>query len=208
MFNIRMKVLNKDPQPNDQPAVYICNHQDDADMVVWSYMWPENTTVIGKKELLYIPIFGVAYWIAGGIFIDRADKKKAWQVIEQMADKINSLNRSIIVFPEGTRNNGKGLLPFKKGAFSAAIQAGVPIIPIAVSSCNLVDRSQLTPNTVLIEHMEPVSTEGLTQDDAANLAKHCHKIMEEKIAELDEKVLSHEEERLGYMDKARELFHL
>lgn len=207
LFGFQAKQLNSNLQPTDQPAVYICNHQDDLDLFIWSYIWPKDTSVIAKKELLYIPIFGLAYWLAGGITIDRGDKKKAWLVIEQMAHKINSLNRSILVFPEGTRSNGKGLLKFKKGAFSAAIQAGVPIVPIAFSSCNLVDRNALSPRPALIEYMEPISTQGLTEDDAAQLALRCHTIIQNKIAELDEKVML-DEYNETLMQRARNYFHL
>ncbi len=183
LMNLKMIALN---QPNiDYPAVYIVNHQDLLDVFYFAKVWPRNCSAVGKRELAWIPIFGTAFWLAGNIFINRGDKDKARAVVDQMAEKIVTLKRSIFIMPEGTRSRGKGLLPFKKGAFVAAIKAGVPIAPLCVSSTKNVSLSDWRPKPGLIEFLEPIPTTGLTEADAEQLAQQCHRLMKAKIAELD-----------------------
>ena len=82
---------------------------------------------------------------------------------------------SILVYPEGTRaQEGGPILPFKKGPFVMAIQAGVPIVPVAIDgSSRLLPKSSLrvTPGTVRFIMGEPIPTAGLTQDDREDLMR-------------------------------------
>lgn len=186
MMNLKVIPLN-DPKI-DYPVVYIVNHQDLLDTFYFAKIWPKNCSGVGKKELAWVPVFGAAFWLAGNIFINRGDKDKAHAVVDQMVEKITSLNRSIFIMPEGTRSRGKGLLPFKKGAFLTAIKAGVPIVPLCVSSTKNVTLSDWAPKPGLIEFLEPISTEGLSEKDAERLALECHDLMKAKIAELDDRL--------------------
>jgi 1-acyl-sn-glycerol-3-phosphate acyltransferase len=186
IMNLKVHRLNNAPE--DSPVVYVINHQDLLDVFFLADIWPKNSSAVGKKELAWVPVFGAAFWLAGNIFINRGDKGKAWQVVEQMADKINQLNRSIVIMPEGTRSQGRGLLPFKKGAFSAAIKAGVPVVPICICSTENINLRDWRPNPALLEFLEPISTQGLTEEDAEELAQKTHDIMKAKIAELDQRV--------------------
>jgi 1-acyl-sn-glycerol-3-phosphate acyltransferase len=98
---------------------------------------------------------------------------------------------SIWVFPEGTRNLGKGLLPFKKGAFHMAIAAGVPIVPVCVS--NYATHMQLNrwdAGDVLIRSLPPIPTAGLTADDIPGLMQNCQAQMDACIAGMDRELRS------------------
>jgi 1-acyl-sn-glycerol-3-phosphate acyltransferase len=186
MMNLKVIPLN-DPKI-DYPVVFNVNHQDLLDTFYFAKIWPKNCSGVGKKELAWVPVFGAAFWLAGNIFINRGDKDKAHAVVDQMAEKITSLNRSIFIMPEGTRSRGKGLLPFKKGAFLAAIKAGVPIVPLCVSSTKNVSLSDWAPKPGLIEFLEPISTKDLNEKDAERLALECHDLMKAKISELDDRL--------------------
>jgi 1-acyl-sn-glycerol-3-phosphate acyltransferase len=186
IMNLKVIPLN-DPKI-DYPVVYIVNHQDLLDVFYFAKIWPRNCSGVGKKELAWVPVFGASFWLAGNIFIDRGNKDKARAVVDQMAEKITTLKRSIFIMPEGTRSQGKGLLPFKKGAFLAAIKAGVPIAPLCVSSTKNVTMSDWTPKPGLVEFLEPIPTTGLKPEDAERLALECHELMKAKIAELDKRL--------------------
>lgn len=186
MMNLKVIPLN-DPKI-DYPVVYIVNHQDLLDTFYFAKIWPKNCSGVGKQELAWVPVFGAAFWLAGNIFINRGDKDKAHAVVDQMAEKITSLKRSIFIMPEGTRSRGKGLLPFKKGGFLTAIKAGVPIVPLCVSSTKNVSLSDWAPKPGLIEFLPPIPTKGLKEEDAERLALECHELMEAKIAELDDRL--------------------
>lgn len=187
LMNLKVRSLNK--APKDSPVVYVINHQDLLDVFFLADIWPKNSSAVGKKELLWVPIFGLAFWLAGNIFVNRGDKNKAWQVVDQMAERIKTLSRSIVIMPEGTRSNGRGLLPFKKGAFSAAIKAGVPVVPICVCSSEHINLRDFRPNPALLEFLEPIPTIGLSEEDAEQLAQKTHALMKAKIAELDQRVV-------------------
>ena len=95
---------------------------------------------------------------------------------------------SVWMFPEGTRSRGRGLLPFKTGAFHAAIGAGVPIIPIVCSSTDKLKLNRWNNGHVIVEMMPPVSTEGCTKEGIRELANTCREQMKAKLQELDEEV--------------------
>ncbi len=111
-------------------AVYISNHQSVFDFVTTPGMLRPRTVSLGKKSLAWIPFFGQLYWITGNILIDRENKSKARNTIQQVADAIHSRDLSVWVYPEGTRSKGRGLLPFKTGAFRMAIELVCLLFPL------------------------------------------------------------------------------
>lgn len=74
--------------------------------------------------------------LSGTVFINRADSKDARSAMAGASNEITSMRQSVYMFPEGTRSYSKEpmLLPFKKGAFHLAVQAGVPIVPVVVAN--------------------------------------------------------------------------
>jgi 1-acyl-sn-glycerol-3-phosphate acyltransferase len=87
--------------------------------------------IVTKRELLAVPIFGWALWLGGFPFIDRSDRSRAIRSLDR-ASALFRRGISVLVFAEGTRSQDGQLLPFKKGGFVLALQAGVPIVPVAV----------------------------------------------------------------------------
>ena len=97
------------------------------------------------------------------------------------------------MFPEGTRSRGRGLLPFKTGAFHAAIAAGVPVIPGCVSTTsNKIKLNRLNNGLAIVEMLPPVDISHFGKDQVRELAAHCRTLMEQKIAELDKEVAERE----------------
>ena len=104
-------------------CIYIANHQNNYDMVTVSSAVMPRTVTVGKKSLVWIPFFGQLYWLTGNLLIDRNNRAKAHGTISQVVDQFKKKDISIWMFPEGTRSRGRGLMPFKTGAFHAAIAA-------------------------------------------------------------------------------------
>ncbi|OAJ92577.1 1-acylglycerol-3-phosphate O-acyltransferase [Vibrio bivalvicida] len=175
--------------PTQKNSVYISNHQSVYDFVTSPGMLRPRTVSLGKKELLWVPFFGQLYWITGNILINRQDKSKARDTIKQVAEAIHQRDLSVWAYPEGTRSKGRGLLPFKTGAFRMAIEAGVLITPMVVSTThNKIDLNRRNNGVVITEMLEPIDTTNYSLSDARALAEHCHQLMEAKIAELDKEV--------------------
>ncbi len=122
---------NREELEKHHPCIFTCNHQSSFDIVTMGHLCPKRTFVIGKKSLLYIPFFGWAFFLGGNYYINRKDLEKAVGVL-QKAEMGFKENRSVILFPEGTRSKGKGLSSFKKGAFYMSLNSGRPIVPIVI----------------------------------------------------------------------------
>ncbi|VDM23621.1 unnamed protein product [Toxocara canis] len=164
------------------PYVVVANHQSSVDIVVLSYVWPPNCTIMMKKSLRWIPFFNYACYLANTIFVDRFNREKAMHSLKECVQRIVDKKLSLLIFPEGTRNHEGGLLPFKKGAFNVAVQAGIPIIPLVISSYKpFYDKEThyfANEGYVIAEVMEPIATKGLTLNDVPGLAEEVRKRME------------------------------
>lgn len=186
LLGVKLEIRVPEELKQGGPYVYIANHQNSYDIFTLSRAMPEGSVSIGKKSLKWIPFFGQMYWLAGNILIDRKNKGRAHGTIEQAAEAIRERKLSILLFPEGTRSYGRGLLPFKTGAFRTAVQAGVNIVPICVS--NLHGRIRLNRwnnGTVIIEMLKPVDIAQYGTESIRALAAHCHELMQLKISQLD-----------------------
>ena len=167
-------------------CVIIANHQSNYDLFVFGTVVPHRTVCIAKKSLKWVPLFGQLFWLAGNVLIDRGNAHKARRAMLTTTDTLQHKDTSIWVFPEGTRNLGKGLLPFKKGAFHMAIAAGVPIVQVCVS--NYVTHMQLNRRNsgdVLIHSLPPIPTTGMTSDDLPALMQACQAQMDMCIKAMD-----------------------
>lgn len=168
------------------PCVIVANHQSNFDLFMFGCAVPPRTATIGKKSLRWIPIFGQIYWLAGNVLIDRGNAAKAKQAMLQTTATLQQANTSIWVFAEGTRNHGRGLLPFKKGAFQMAITAGVPIVPLCANTYITSMRlNRWHSGKLIIRALPPIPTAGLTLEDMPALMEQCREQMATCIASLD-----------------------
>lgn len=179
-------------------CIYIANHQNNYDMVTTASAVQPGTVTVGKKSLLWIPFFGPLYWLTGNVLIDRNNRTKSHGTIAQIVEQMNQRNISIWMFPEGTRSRGRGLLPFKTGAFHAAIAAGVPVVPICVSTTsNKIKLNRWYNGEVIVEMLAPIDSKAYGKERVRELSEHCYQVMKEKISELDEEVKLREAAKKG-----------
>ena len=189
LFGLKVEKRLPEGAENFGNAIYIANHQNNYDMVTASNIVLPPTVTVGKKSLLWIPFFGQLYWLTGNLLIDRNNRAKAHGTIAEVVDQFKKRRISIWMFPEGTRSRGRGLLPFKTGAFHAAIAAGVPIVPVVCSTThNKIDLNRWDNGKVICEMMDPIDTSSYTKDNVRELASYCHDLMEKRIAELDAEI--------------------
>lgn len=197
ILGLRLEIRVPQQVRDGGPFVYACNHQNSWDIFTLSGALPKNTVTIGKKSLVFIPFFGQLYWLAGNILIDRKNKGRAHSTITQASTAIKQRDISIWLFPEGTRSYGRGLLPFKKGAFHTAMRAGVDIVPVCVS--NLHDKIKLNRwnnGVVIIEMLKPIPIQNYRRENIRELMARCHELMHAKISHLNEEVAQREGRQL------------
>jgi 1-acyl-sn-glycerol-3-phosphate acyltransferase len=127
----KVKVIGKENLLLGKPQIFMANHQSDFDILIALAYIPVQFRWIAKKELFNIPIFGAAMRSAGYIEIDRHNREKALQSLDEAALRIRK-GKSIMTFPEGTRSRDGEIKAFKQGAFHLAIKTGVPIVPVSI----------------------------------------------------------------------------
>ena len=186
-----LKVTLRIPESakNNGSVVYVSNHQNNYDMVTSSAALRPGAVSIGKKSLAFVPFFGIIYWLSGNILIDRNNKKKSQNTISDIVKQMRDKNLAVWIFPEGTRSRGKGLLPFKMGAFHTALQAGVNVVPIVTSDThNQVKLNRWNNGEVIVEMMEPIDITQYKKREIRRLMNDSHDIMLEKFEQLNTEI--------------------
>jgi 1-acyl-sn-glycerol-3-phosphate acyltransferase len=118
------------------PYIFMCNHQSALDIHVLLAYLPFSFKFVAKRSLFLIPFLGWTMKRAGYISLDRENPRKALKAMDEAAKRIQD-GTNILVFPEGTRSLDGKLLPFKKGVFSLAMKARVPIVPVGIRGTSL-----------------------------------------------------------------------
>jgi 1-acyl-sn-glycerol-3-phosphate acyltransferase len=183
----RIDVENRDRLDRYRPCVIVANHQSFADVITFGSIFPRRTVSAGKREIGRIPVFGWFYRLSGNLIIDREHARAAHDSLAAAARAMRQEDLSVWFMPEGHRNPGPVLLPFKSGAFRLALAAGVPILPIvAAPLARIVDmnRRRARPGRLDVRVLEPVSTDGLQSRDLPELAARVRAAMQAAIDEL------------------------
>ncbi|MBJ9999999.1 MULTISPECIES: 1-acylglycerol-3-phosphate O-acyltransferase [Erwiniaceae] len=193
VFGLKVELRRPEGHENFPNAIYICNHQNNYDMITAANIVEPSTVTVGKKSLLWVPFFGLLYWLTGNLLIDRDNRAKAHGTIGELVNEFQKKKISFWMFPEGTRSRGRGLLPFKTGAFHAAVAAGVPIIPVVVSNTHdKIKLNRLKNGLAIVEMMPPVDTKSFENQSVRKLATHCRELMSAKLDELNAEVAARE----------------
>jgi 1-acyl-sn-glycerol-3-phosphate acyltransferase len=165
-------VCNRELDPSASYLI-VSNHQGYADILALRLTLPFKFRWVIKKELLKIPFFGWGLGATGAIAIDRSDAKQAKRDLVNAANKIGN-GWSVLIYPEGTRTRDGSLLPFKRGGFLMAIHSEATILPVTINGAHLIMRKnslKIRPGHITVTVGDPISTEGLTEDDIGDLAK-------------------------------------
>ena len=120
--------------PLDQPCILLVKHQSTYETFLMPVIMPKDLAYVFKRELLYVPFFGWAIGQLDMVHIDRQQKSQSFQKVVQQGKALLRKGIWVIMFPEGTRIARGQAGHYKSGGARLAIEAGVPVIPIAVNS--------------------------------------------------------------------------
>lgn len=175
-----------------RPAVFLGNHQTELDVLMLGCMFPKYCSVTAKKSLKSWPFLGWFMALSGTVFIDRKNSSDARQAMSGAASQMRNRKQSVYMFPEGTRSYSKEptLLPFKKGAFHLAVQAGVPIVPVVVANYShvlYIKDFTFKAGTIPVKVLDPIPTTGLTAADVDELTRSTRELMLKELVALSAK---------------------
>jgi 1-acyl-sn-glycerol-3-phosphate acyltransferase len=119
----------------DEPVVVLANHQSEWEtLFIYRYLAPVSPIL--KKELLAIPVYGWAMRLVNPIAIDRSRRHNAGKsILYQGQQRLNG-NRSVMIFPEGTRAKAGKVDKFSRGGAKLALASRASILPIAHNAGN------------------------------------------------------------------------
>lgn len=163
---IRVVVRGRENVEPGQRYVILSNHQSHFDIpaLVTSLGVPYRWVI--KQELRAIPLFGYALATSRNIFIDRSDSSSAMRSIQEGVAQLPD-GTGVLFFPEGTRSWDDDMLPFKKGAFIAAQDSSLPILPVTVNGsrhCLPKGTAVFRAGTIEVVIHPPISARTVTED--------------------------------------------
>ena len=168
-------VTGEVPDDPRRPYVVVANHESFVDILLLCHV-PMETKWMSKSDFFRYPLVGWCMQMVGDIRLVRDDKKSGIAALQASLDRLDK-KVSVMIFPEGTRSQTGELQEFKTGAARLAVQAGVPILPIAV----------IGTRDALVKHdwrfgrshaeariLPPIDTAGMTKHDVDELTSRAH----------------------------------
>jgi 1-acyl-sn-glycerol-3-phosphate acyltransferase len=160
----------------------VANHSSIFDIILILAAIRRTVGFIAKKELAMIPLLNMYVLLLGGLFIDRKNVRKALGTIKKGIEHIKK-GQVMLIFPEGHRSRGKGLLPFKPGALKLATRAETKILPVAIQgSYDVFEKTgRIRPLPVEVYICPPVDTAGMGIEERRVLSDKIRAIIAEKL---------------------------
>ncbi|KAF1046208.1 lysophospholipid acyltransferase family protein [Xylophilus sp.] len=136
ILGIRNRVTGREnlPQGARDPAILLVKHQSTWETFALPTLMPHPLAYVFKRELLFVPFFGWAMGRLDMIHIDRGRRAQAFAKVVRQGRRLLAQGTGVIMFPEGTRTARGQAGPYKSGGTRLAVETGVPVIPIAVTS--------------------------------------------------------------------------
>jgi len=171
------------------PGLLVCNHISWLDIFVINALAP--AAFVSKDDVQHWPLIGWLCARTETIFLERGSRAAAQRTRETMIACLRD-GAHVAVFPEGTTTDGSRLLPFHAALFQSAIDAGTPVVPLALRYLDAAGRPSRAPAydgdvalwqclraiaraqglTVRIDVLAPLDTYAC---DRRHLAAHCHR---------------------------------
>ena len=174
---VRVRTLGCERVRPGRSYVFVSNHQSIYDFPILITSLPFQLRIIAKASLGAFPVLGWHLRYTGHLLIDRARAGRG--TLKRIADLMRR-GHSLIVFPEGTRSADGTVLGFRRGLFRLAIEAGLPVVPVAVvGSRHVMPKGRLMtcPGQVELVVHAPLATDGLDREDARSLADRARDII-------------------------------
>lgn len=181
---VDITVLGKENIP-DEAALFVGNHRSYFDILLLYVQCERLTGFVSKDAMAKVPSLRVWMRNLYCLFLNREDPREGMKTILQAIEYVKQ-GVSIVIFPEGTRNDGEELsmLPFKEGALKIATKTGCPIVPVSVNNSASMFETQaprIRKTHVVIEYGTPIYPKELSREDQKFIGAKCQAIIQETI---------------------------
>lgn len=182
--------LEIEGQQHIDPAssyVVTANHLSTLDIMVCFLAVRLPIRYLAKKELFRVPVLAQGMRAVGIIEVDRSARSAIHAQVNRQAHALIQKNRSLIIYPEGTRPRNGVMRPFKKGAFTMAIASELPVLPMSIHGTY----EAMPPGTpwvrggrvkVIID--PPIETEGMDHGDTSELRDRVYNLISKRVTEM------------------------
>ncbi|MCI9595314.1 MAG: 1-acyl-sn-glycerol-3-phosphate acyltransferase [Lachnospiraceae bacterium] len=179
---VEVNYFGADKLPEKNGFILFPNHQGLFDSLALIESCPRPFGIVIKKEALQWILVKQVVALLRGIGIDRDDIRASMEVIRQVTEEVKH-GRNYIIFPEGTRSGeGNTILPFKGGTFKTAVNAGCPIVPVALIDCfRPFDLPSIRKEKVQVHFLDPIYPEDYSGMKTKEIAALVHDQIQEKI---------------------------
>jgi len=185
LMGISLHVDGKERMEERRSRMILTNHQSALDLIWGAAIFPPGGFVVGKKEIIFIPILNLMWWAARCEFIDRGNRLNAIATMQDVAERIREEDATLFAAPEGTRTRDGNMRPFKKGLFHVVIDARVPIYPVVVAGAyELMPRGSAFPKSghIFVRCLPPIPTESWSKE---HLEDHLNEVRDQMVEAQD-----------------------
>lgn len=181
---IKKTVIGRENIPKNESVLYVSNHRSYFDVLIGYTSVPTLTGFVAKKEMLKVPFIRVWMRYLNCLFLDRDNIREGLKTIMEGIDLVNK-GYSVFILPEGTRNHGKEMLPFKEGSLKIAEKTGCAIIPVSMNNTdNLLENHMpwIHKGHVVIEFGKPIYPKQLKPEERKFIGSYVQNIIKETLA--------------------------
>jgi 1-acyl-sn-glycerol-3-phosphate acyltransferase len=157
-------------------CLFAANHTSNADAPAIVGSIPRRISILARKSLFDIPIIGYSFYLAKFVPVVRENRDAALESVSQAVKYIRE-GYSFLVYPEGTRSADGRLHHFKKGSFQIAIEAKIPVVPVACSGAHRIIKKHsliIRSGKVRVKFGKPIDTACYTIEQRGELAQRVH----------------------------------
>lgn len=169
--------------PQDDPVLFVCNHQGHFDSAIVHGYIPKPKGFISIVEVLRFPIIRTWMKYMQCVFMDRSDIKQSLKCINQGVEFLKQ-GHSMVIYPEGRIVEGELIGEFKRGSLKMALKGEVPIVPVTIMGSNDV----MNKNGSIVKAAKVrcivspcILTRALSRDERNNLAETVRNVIAENL---------------------------
>lgn len=182
ILRIRVHVTGVEKLPKES-FLMVGNHRSGLDpLLEMGVLRKFHLGFVAKQELFKIPVIGKVMHKCFCLSLNRSDAREGLKTITQAAEIIKKQTASVGIYPEGTRNYGEELLPFKGGAFKIAQKAKCPIVVVSIRNSDLIMKHVPFRHTdVYIDIADVIFAESTAGQKSAEISSKVRNILEHEL---------------------------